>query len=142
MKTFTAYLDSDVIVSSCLSTTGAANLLINQKTLVKFYTNVQKQELEIVFERLSITPSKLSQTLEKCTLVTLKSPNLDSFSKYTTDPNDRHIIAGAVVSGSKFLISYNLKHFHLESLKRDFNLNTLTPAQFLQFLRSTKSLPA
>jgi len=137
MKSFTAYLDSDVLVSSCLSSTGAANLLLHRDNLIKFYTNIQENELKIVFERLSVPSIKLSEVLEKCTLVTLKSPNLNLYSKYTIDPNDRHIIAGAVASGTKFLISYNLKHFKIESLKRDFNINTLTPAQFLQFLRST-----
>lgn len=137
MKAFKVFLDSDVIVSSCLSITGAAHLLLNQNRLVKFYTNLQKNELKIVFNRLSIAPAKLSQVLKKCTLITIKSPNLNLYSKHTIDPNDRHIIAGAVASGSIFLITYNLKHFRLESLKRDFGLNTLTPAQFLQFLRST-----
>lgn len=140
MKSFNVYLDSDVLVSSCLSGTGAANLLLNKDNLVKFYTNIQESELKIVFERLAIPPAKLTETLQKCTLVTLKSPNLSLYSKYTLDPNDRHIIAGADSSGTKFLISYNLKHFRIETIKRDFNINTLTPAQFLQFLRSTGQL--
>ena len=135
MKTLNVYLDSDVLVSSCLSSTGAANLLLNINTLVKFYSNIQKNELKIVFERLSIQPIKLSQALKKCTIITLKSPHFASYSKYTTDVNDRHIIAGAVTSGTKFLISYNLKHFQVESLKRDFGLITFTPAQFLQYAR-------
>ena len=137
MKTFNVYLDSDVLVSSCLSGTGAANLLLNTSTLVKFYTNIQENELKIVFERLSIAPTKLSQVLNKCNLIILKSTNLSLYSKYTLDPNDRHIIAGAVSSGTKFLISYNLKHFQIEAIKRDLNLIVLTPAHFLQFLRST-----
>lgn len=137
MKTFDVYLDSDVIISSCISSTGAANLLSNQRSLTKFYTNLQANELKVVFKRLSIDPLKLSEALKRYTLVPLKSPNLDLYSKYTPDPNDRHIIAGAVASKANFLISYNLKHFKIEALKRDFNINTLTPAQFLQFLRST-----
>lgn len=136
MKIFNVYLDSDVLVSSCLSTTGAANLLLHQNSLVKFYTNIQEKELKIVFERLSIPQTKLTKTLQKCTLVTLDSPHLNSYSKYTLDPSDRHIIAGAVSSGTKFLISYNLKHFRIEAIKRNFNISILTPAQFLQFLRS------
>ncbi|KKT29286.1 MAG: hypothetical protein UW16_C0031G0008 [Microgenomates group bacterium GW2011_GWC1_44_10] len=140
MKPFNVYLDSDVLVSSYLSFTGAASLLLNQDNLVKFYTNIQENELKIVFERLSIEPIQLFQTLKKCTRITLKSLNLDLYSKYTIDQNDRHIIAGAVASDSKYLISYNLKHFRLETIKRDFSINTLSPAQFLQFLRSTKQI--
>ena len=140
MKPFNVYLDSDVLVSSYLSFTGAASLLLNQDNLVKFYTNIQENELKIVFERLSIEPIQLFQTLKKCTRITLKSLNLDLYSRYTIDQNDRHIIAGAVASDSKYLISYNLKHFRLETIKRDFSINTLSPAQFLQFLRSTKQI--
>ncbi len=137
MKPLSVFLDSDVIVSSCLSATGAANLLLNQDTLIKFYTNIQVKELQIVFDRLSINSTKLTETLQKCVQVELKSPNLNLYSSHTTDLNDRHIVAGAVVSHTKFLISYNIKHFQAEAIKRDFGINTLTPAQFLQFLRST-----
>lgn len=140
MKAFKVFLDSDVIVSSCLSITGAAYLLLNKKTLTKIYTNAQKQELEIVFKRLSIESSKLTEALKKCSSISLNLSTLKDYSKYTTDLNDRHIIAGAVASESIFLITYNLKHFQLESLKRDFGLNTLTPAQLFQFLRSIGQL--
>lgn len=138
MKTFGVYLDSDVIVSSCLSSTGAAYLLLNQESLTKLYSNIQEDELKLVFERLNIASSKLHETLKKCTLVHHKSPDLDLYSKYTLDIHDRHIIAGAVTSKAKFLITYNLKHFYVDAIKRDFNITILTPAQFLQFLRSAK----
>ncbi len=137
-KILDIYLDSDVIVSSCLSSTGAAYFLLNQDHLVKFYTDLQEKELKVVFERLNITLSKLFQALKKCTLIPLKSPQLDLYSKYTSDPNDRHIIAGAVASRTRFLVSYNLKHFQIEAIKRDFDITVLTPAHFLQFLRSLK----
>lgn len=137
MKPLSVFLDSDVLVSSCLSDTGAASLLLNQDTLIKFYTNIQEKELQIVFKRLSISPTKLSETLQKCALIDLKSPNLNLYSTHTTDLNDRHIVAGAVASNTRCLISYNIKHFQIETIKRDFGINTLTPAQFLQFLRST-----
>jgi len=140
MKTFDVYLDSDVIISSCLSSTGAAYLLLEKDNLVKFYTDIQKYELKTVINRLNIAPEILHQTLKKCTLIPLKSPNLDLFSKHTLDTHDRHIIAGAVASKAKFLISYNLKHFYIDTIKRDLNITILTPAQFLQFLRSLKQL--
>lgn len=140
MKTFDVYLDSDVIISSCLSSTGAAHLLLEKDNLIKFYTDIQENEIKTVIDRLNITPKTLHQTLKKCTLIHLKSPNLDLYSKYTLDIYDRHIIAGVVTSKAKFLISYNLKHFYIDTIKRDLNITILTPAQFLQFLRSLKQL--
>lgn len=140
MKSFDVYLDSDVIVSSCLSSVGAAYLLLEKENLVRFYTDIQKNELRIVIDRLNIAPKILHQTLKKCTLVPLKSPHLDLFSKYTLDVYDRHIIAGVVASKAKYLITYNLKHFRIDAIKRDLNITVLSPAQFLQFLRSLKQL--
>lgn len=58
------------------------------------------------------------------------------YREYVTDINDAHIVAGAHVAKVGFLITYNLKHFRIEKIKNDFAILVMTPALFLQYLRS------
>ena len=58
------------------------------------------------------------------------------YGGYVSDIKDIHIVAGAVISKADFLISYNLKHYHQDKIKQDFKIILLTPARFLQYLRS------
>jgi len=58
------------------------------------------------------------------------------FNYYTNDPNDIHVVAGAVLASVDFLLTYNVRDFKIDKIKKDFNLICLRPAQFLQYLRS------
>jgi predicted nucleic acid-binding protein len=133
------YLDSDVIVSSLLSNTGAAYFLLHQSQQDLYISNYSKKELELVVNRLEISKNDLDQLIQTLSLVKLDQ-SIDEikeqYKNYVVDPADAHIIAGAVAAGPRFLITYNLKHYRVELIKRDFNILILTPALFLQYLRS------
>ncbi len=58
------------------------------------------------------------------------------FGDYTSDINDAHIVVGAKKARTRFLISYNLKHYKIEKIKQDLNIIIVTPAKLLQYLRS------
>lgn len=58
------------------------------------------------------------------------------YINYVTDINDAHIVAGAHNAKVKYIISYNLKHFKTDKIKDELDLLLLTPALFLQYLRS------
>lgn len=58
------------------------------------------------------------------------------FKDYTWDPDDAHIVAGAAEAKTKFLLTYNIRHFNIQKIKEDFDITVLTPAQYLQYLRS------
>ncbi len=135
------YLDSDVIISSLLSTKGAANYLINNSTDVKkTISSLSADELEIVIEKLGISLPKLD-TLIKKKLTVFKSElsflgTHKEFQHYVRDVNDSHVIAGAVQSKSDFLITYNVKDFRKDLIKNELDIVILTPALFLQHLRN------
>lgn len=135
------FVDSDVIISSLISSTGAAFLLLNQIDELKlFISNVSLQELKIVTERLGLSETKLnSLIIDKFSIVKLNQ-SLDEikaeFSEYVLDINDAHIAAGAQKASVKFLISYNTKHFKADKLKEKYNIILSTPANLLQYLRS------
>ncbi|MBU0569879.1 PIN domain-containing protein [Patescibacteria group bacterium] len=137
-----AFIDSDVIISSLISKTGVAHFLIHKANTNLVISNYSQIELKRVVKRLNLKNIEFKNTLKKFKVVLLQkslSKIKKKFTKYVTDQNDAHIIAGAVKAKTKFLISYNQKHFKANSIKRDFNIILFTPAQFLQYLRSISS---
>jgi predicted nucleic acid-binding protein len=135
------FIDSDVVVSSLLSTTGAASFLIQKSNdLTLFVSDISQKELEIVIDRLQIRHSELLSLLEKnFNIISLQySPHeaRDKYCHYVFDKNDAHIVAGAKEAKVRFLITYNIKDFNIEKIKQDFNILVMTPGKFLQYLRS------
>src|SRR5258708_4220544 len=108
------FVDSDVIISSLLSSTGAAFLLLNQTDeLQLFVSNVSMDELMLVTERLGLDVEKLKNLIEKhFSIVELKESVTEiksKFEEYVLDIDDAHIVAGAQEANAQFLISYNTK---------------------------------
>ena len=134
------FVDSDVVISSIISLVGAAYFLVNSKNLTLFISNLSFLELKIVTERLNIDKSKLNELIKKRFHTVQLKGELgvlkEKYKDYVTDLNDAHIVAGATKAKVKFLISYNIKHFKVDKIKRDFNIIVTTPAHLLQYLRS------
>ena len=135
------FIDSDVIISSLLSSSGAAYFLLHNTDAIKpCISNLSLQEICIVVERLSIDSKKLASLLEgnievvqlQYTKETVKT----AYGHYVLDENDAHIVAGAKEARARFLVSYNTKDFKVEKIKQDFAILLITPAHLLQYLRS------
>lgn len=135
------FVDSDVVVSSLLSRSGAAFFCINNPALKPIISDVSYKELSMVVERLGINQHALNDLVKRKFNVIRLNTTLkrvkEQYGRYVTDQNDAHIVAGAVKTKAGFLISYNLKHFKIDRIKSDFDLLLLTPARFLQYLRSS-----
>lgn len=128
------FVDSDVVISSLISNTGAsAQLLKTNNNIAKIISNLSKKELKIVMTRL-----KIDKPLPKLKIVIID--NFEKYSAYSTDPNDAHIVAGAHQAKVNFLITYNLKHYRVERIKQDLNIIVMTPGIFLQYLRLGKKV--
>lgn len=139
------FVDSDVVLSSLLSSSGAAHFILNKAILDLdlFISNISHQELKRGIDKLHLDHEQLQSLLKnKFQKIKLKAgkENLDkikiTLGGYVSDENDAHIVAGAVNAKTKLILSYNLRHFNVEKLKRDFNIIVSTPAQFLEYLRS------
>lgn len=131
------FLDSDVIVSSLISSRGASHLLLKQKQNY-FISTLSVKEITFVIKRLSLDPRAFTK-LQKHSVKTIKltkSQVTRAYNRYVLDPKDAHIVAAAKRAYCRFLITYNLKHYRSESLKRDLNIIVLTPGQYLQYQRS------
>lgn len=135
-----AFVDSDVIISSLLSTKGASFFLFNQTKSQFFISSFSVKELAVVIKRLDIEKHKLDTLIEKrlktVILKETKQKIEEKYHDYVFDQNDAHVVAGAVAAKVKFLLSYNLRHFKKDKIKEDFKIILLTPASFLQYLRS------
>lgn len=140
MSSLKVFVDSDVIISSLISSKGTAFHLLNQTKENFFVSNYSVNELEIVAKRLNIDIKKLSQLLSaKVKKVNIRqdlSQIKKHFAPYTKDPNDCHIISGAKGAKAKFLITYNISDFKVDRIKKDLDIIVTTPAKFLQYLRS------
>ncbi len=135
------FVDSDVIISSLISSSGAAYFLLNQARGLEFFiSNISQDELMEVAKRLKLEKTKLKNLLGKRFKKVLIKEKLSeiklSYCGYTVDPDDAHIVAGARESKVNFLISYNIRHFKTDKIKKDLNVAVITPANLLQYLRS------
>jgi len=134
------FVDSDVVISSLISTAGAAYLLINEIKVKKFVSDFSVKELKLVVKKLKLKPRQLDQAIKKKLMIVKLKQDLRSIKKsdgkYVTDENDSHVVAGAKEAGADFLISYNLKHFQRNLIKKDLKIIIMRPGEFLQFLRS------
>lgn len=141
MKLVKVFVDSDVVISSLISSQGAAYLLLNKANIERFISNVSQKEMEVVIERLHLEKSKLHALIKKQFAVVKIEEDTEhikkEFSNYTSDENDAHIVAGAKKAKATFLVSYNMRHFKKDAIKEDLGIIVATPARLLQYLRST-----
>lgn len=136
------FVDSDVIISSFMSQSGAAYFLLSTTSLQLFISSLSKKELETVVKRLGIKSNMLATLIKNNLKVTMLLESLpkikESFKQYALDENDAHILAGAKAAKADFLITYNVRDFKIDKIKKDLGILTLTPGNFLQYLRSIK----
>lgn len=134
------FIDSDVVISSLISSSGAAYFLLNQSQIKPIISSISLKELKIVVKRMGLESDKLEMLLKNhfkiFPLIKELKEIKEEYAKYVIDVNDTHIVAGAHGAKVKYLISYNLKHFKKDKIKNELGLILLTPALFLQYLRS------
>ncbi len=140
-KPLKIFVDSDVIISSLISTAGAAFKLIHETKDIKLHaSNYSILELEKVVARLNLELGELHEVIEeRFVTIDIGMPYEKVqliYEEYTKDTHDTHIVAGAKESKASFLITYNLRHFESEKLSKDYQIKVLTPGLFLQYLRS------
>lgn len=140
MKKAKVFVDSDVVISSLISTKGAAYLILNEQESDFIISNFSRVELERVVNELNLSRNKLRSLIKKRLKIIKLETDLEKikkdFQNYITDVDDAHIVAGATKAKVRFLLTYNLKHFQRQKIKEDFGIIVLTPAQYLQYLRS------
>lgn len=136
-------LDSDVVIAGLISSKGAgyfllSNFLSHKK--VKILTSKEQiKEIELVMRRPEFIwqpNKKLWESFEKDSAeIKLSSESTKRLTDYLSDPSDAHILAAAVSGKTRFLLTYNIKHYKREKIKEDFDLLVVRPGFFLQYWR-------
>ncbi len=130
------FVDSDVVISSLLSHTGAAYLLLYDKNITKIISRTSDKELRAVCIRLKISVESLEHLERDCCRIIPAQTAVKAFMRCVTDPGDAHVISGAVAGRAQYIISYNIRHYNIDAIKEDYGIIVLTPAMLLQFLRN------
>lgn len=134
------FIDSDVVISSLLSSKGAAYILLQTSGITPIISTLSLKELRTVCKRLHITENVLEQRIRKKFEVVKLGDHPQKiraqYRSYVTDIHDAHIVGGATAAKANYLISYNLRHFKSDKIKDELDILFMTPALFLQFLRS------
>lgn len=134
------FIDSDVIISSLLSQTGATYIILNSIFLKAFISNFSYEELNRVVNKLEIDKNRLEKLVkERLKTVKIgldKDEILNKFGNYAYDMEDVHIVAGSKVAKAKFLITFNIKDYKIKEIYRGLGIKVMRPGQLLQYLRS------
>ena len=133
------FLDTDVIISSLLSSKGASFQVLTNLQIAKVISKVVKQEVKEVCQRHDIDYTKGKRNFKNFRITTLKLRKQQLITKYidyVTDEGDSHIVAGANDTQSPILLTYNIKHFNVEKIKRELGIIVMRPGEYLQYLRS------
>lgn len=139
-KEILAFLDADTVISSLLSNKGASWMLINRSNqFTPCLTDKSVLEINKVIHRLGLPIARflLLRPRLAITKTTLSFDQLvEDCVEYVNDRNDAMILAGALLTKSRFLLTFNLKHYSVEKIKSGLGIVTMTPGSFLQYLRS------
>lgn len=136
MPSLTIFLDASVILSGLASPTGGSGKVLEaakRQKLTLFTTPLVVEEVIRHLDKLNILPDKLHRLLSSKTVRLLADPNektIEKFRHVCHDPNDAHVLAGAVISGVNILLSLDKKHILALNVQ-----NTLQPMS----IRSPKS---
>ena len=134
------FVDSDVVISSLISRTGAAYLLMYDARIDRFGSDVSFSEITRVSRVLHLPEKNLQKLLKtQCRVVVIgnkKNDMLKRMAAFTRDTDNAHIVLGVRQARAKFLVTYNLKHCRTEKIREDLGIIMLPPAFLLQYLRS------
>ena len=139
MGKVSVFLDTDVIISSLLSRTGASYNVINNPKIEKEITSSIEKEVKEVSKRLNISEQYTNKTLKNVRVMTIgmtKNDLMKNYKDYVIDEEDIHVVAGAHKSKSKFLLSHNSRHYKINKIEIDLGILVIKPGNFLQYLRS------
>lgn len=137
MSSLTIFLDASVILSGMASPMGGSGYLLqagSKNKLTLYATPLVIGEVYRHLNKLSLIPQQLESLLDNQTIHLIPNPNSTTISRYqahTTDPNDAHVLAGAVKAKTDYLISLDKKHILTPHVAKHLSpIQVLSPRQF------------
>lgn len=139
MAKIQVFLDTDVIISSLLSKTGASYEIIKNPEVKKIISKFIEEETKEVSKRLKIEKTNTKKVLQKIRQVSTnltKENIVKKYKRYVSHEQDSQVVAGAHKSKSKFLLTHNIKHYKVNKIRNELEILVIKPGSFLQYLRS------
>ena len=137
MEKVKVFVDTNLLVSALISQKGASYEIVQNSNIVKIISPTVSKELTEVSKKFRFRNKDVETILKHLSLkkVSLKKEKLEEiYSRYVIDPKDTHVLSSAKESKTKFLLTYNIKHFRVEKINNDFGIIVIKPEiNFFQF---------
>lgn len=141
MKLSSVFLDSSVILAGLASASGGSAKIFEAGRLKKLNLIVSELVLEEVknhLDKLKISLVRYREFKSCQFLRIVETPPTGvviKFSSLTTDPNDAHVLAAAVLSTADFLVSLDQKHILTRRVRTFLRpVKVFSPRQFWKFV--------
>lgn len=140
MKSLTVFLDASVILAGLASPNGGSGKLLAaaiKKKLALITTPLIINEVNRHLGKLKLKEKQLTDCLDQ-NLISLK-PNpqpelIQRFNKFTRDPDDAHVLAGAFTANCRILLTLDKKHLLTTKAKKALKpTRILSPKEFWQY---------
>ncbi|PIP88123.1 putative toxin-antitoxin system toxin component, PIN family [Candidatus Beckwithbacteria bacterium CG22_combo_CG10-13_8_21_14_all_01_47_9] len=139
--TFSGRTDASVILSGLASPTGGSGklLLAADKNKLKLITTpLVINEVNRHLSKLKLTSKKLTDCLDKKLINLKNNPSIiliERCTKLTVDPDDAHVLAGAISCNCQYLITLDKKYLLNKQVKTHLKpILVLSPKEFWQAL--------
>jgi len=143
MPSLTVFLDASVILAGMASPQGGSGFLLQaakQKKITLIATPLIINEVNRHLAKLKLQSKQLKTLLNRQVIRLIKDPEeivISRCRRLTADPDDAHVLAGAIVANVNFLLSLDKKHILTKRVKKHlFPIRVLSPKQFWQSLKS------
>ena len=111
-----------------------------QKKIILIATPLIINEVNRHLAKLKLQSKQLKTLLNRQVIRLIKDPEeivISRCRRLTADPDDAHVLAGAIVANVNFLLSLDKKHILTKRVKKHlFPIRVLSPKQFWQSLKS------
>lgn len=140
-------LDSDVVIAGLISAKGAGKYILKNfltdLSAIQIITSAEqiKEIKKAISGKNFIWPidkKLLEKFCKKSKTIKLEVKIQKKAQKFVIDIYDSHILAIAIQSKARFLLTYNLKDYKREKIKEIFDILVQNPGYFLQYLRQEK----
>lgn len=137
MQLLTVFLDASAVLSGLISSTGGSGKLLKagaQRKLKLIVTEKVLQETVDQVQKVHVQQQTLKNVLSSRTIRVVSTPHeemLEKFSSVLDDPDDTHVLAGAVSAGVDVLVSLDKKHILIPRVRKALKpIKVLSPKEF------------
>jgi len=138
------YFDASVLIAALLSPNGGSSLLIQYvkaKLIIGIISETVIEEIldEDKFKKFRKTKKEIEEFIAQCKLIVRESITLEEIKSYRgqVNPEDAHLIAGAIMTKCSYLVTLDKKHLLREDMQNKFlPLKIISPKKLLELIVS------